>query len=235
MRGRFAASALPLLPATADAAGEAVTRSSNTPDTWAMLPHGARNETLPAIDVIFPIIPSEAIVLLAAVAAGAGELDVVLVALAGTLPTGLGVLLVSEADPGILVAQYTGAALLSALLVSLGLWASSVTRNQITAFIAGVAKVTLAGALADIGLPPAEILRRVPLERLFRVGFNFRSLRRSFVGGIALGPSRDPERAGHPLVDGGDGGGDPGRGGGPAAGVVVQLPVPQRRLEVGQP
>ena len=82
----------------------------------------------------------------------------VLVALAGTLPTGLGVLLVSEADPGIIVAQYTGAALLSALLVSLGLWASSVTRNQITAFIlsasAALALILIGLPVVSIGLPP---------------------------------------------------------------------------------
>jgi ABC-type uncharacterized transport system involved in gliding motility auxiliary subunit/ABC-type transport system involved in multi-copper enzyme maturation permease subunit len=82
----------------------------------------------------------------------------VLVALAGTLPTGLGVLLVSEADPGILVAQYTGAALLSALLVALGLWASSVTRNQITAFIlsasAALTLILIGLPVVSIGLPP---------------------------------------------------------------------------------
>ena len=43
-----------------------------------------------AIDVIFPIIPSEAFVLLAAVAAGAGQLDVVLVAVAAGLGAFLG-------------------------------------------------------------------------------------------------------------------------------------------------
>ena len=43
-----------------------------------------------AIDVVFPIIPSEAIVLLAAVAAGTGELDVVLVAVAAALGAFLG-------------------------------------------------------------------------------------------------------------------------------------------------
>jgi ABC-2 type transport system permease protein len=82
----------------------------------------------------------------------------VLVTLAATVPTGLGVLLVSEADPGILVAQYAGAALLSALLVSLGLWASSVTRNQITAFIlsasAALTLILIGLPVVSIGLPP---------------------------------------------------------------------------------
>ncbi len=64
-----------------------------------------------------------------------GDWVFVLIALAGTLPTALGVLMVSKADPGIMVAQYFGAALLAAEFVALGLWASSFTRNQITAFI----------------------------------------------------------------------------------------------------
>ncbi|MFQ5538068.1 MAG: Gldg family protein [Gemmatimonadota bacterium] len=88
-----------------------------------------------------------------------GDWIFVLIALAGTLPTGLGVLLASEADPGIMVAQYMGAAVLAAQLVAVGLWASSVTRNQITAFILGAVVsfvLFLMGlAVVQIGLPPA--------------------------------------------------------------------------------
>jgi len=86
-----------------------------------------------------------------------GDWIFVLIALAGSLPTALGVLLVSKADPGIMVAQYFGAALLAGELVALGLWASSFTRNQITAFI--VAAVSsflfyLIGLrIAQIGVP----------------------------------------------------------------------------------
>jgi ABC-2 type transport system permease protein len=83
-----------------------------------------------------------------------GDWLFVLVALAGTVPTALGVLAVSDADPGIMVAQYVGAALLAAQLVALGLWASSMTRNQITAFI--VAAV-LSFVLYLIGLPVVQI------------------------------------------------------------------------------
>lgn len=62
-----------------------------------------------------------------------------LVGLAGTLPTAAGLLLVSDADPGIMAAQYAGGALLAATLVAVGLFASSTTKNQITAFILSVA------------------------------------------------------------------------------------------------
>ncbi len=87
-----------------------------------------------------------------------GDWMFVLLALAGTVPTAIGVLLVSDADTGIVVAQYVGAALLAAQFVAIGLWASSFTRNQITAFIvaAGVSFVLyLIGLpIVQVGLPP---------------------------------------------------------------------------------
>jgi len=88
-----------------------------------------------------------------------GDWLFVLVALAGTAPTAVGVLLASSADPGIMLSQYIGAALLAAQLVALGLWASSVTRNQITAFIVGASASFLffliGVQVVQIGLPPS--------------------------------------------------------------------------------
>ncbi|HEX7121867.1 MAG TPA: Gldg family protein [Gemmatimonadaceae bacterium] len=87
-----------------------------------------------------------------------GDLWFVLLALAGTLPTAIGILAVSEADGGAMVAQYVGAALLGAQLVAVGLWASSITRNQITAFILAttisLALVLMGLPVVSIGLPP---------------------------------------------------------------------------------
>ena len=83
-----------------------------------------------------------------------GDWLFVMLALAGTLPTAIGVLLVSEADAGVILAQYIGAGLLAAQFVALGLWASSFTRNQITAFIVAAA---VAFALFLIGLPIVQI------------------------------------------------------------------------------
>lgn len=87
-----------------------------------------------------------------------GDWLFVVVVLAGTLPTALGVLLVSEADPGIMVAQYVGAALLAALVVAIGLWASSTQTNQIAAFILAVVVsfglILLGLQFTLIGLPP---------------------------------------------------------------------------------
>jgi len=83
-----------------------------------------------------------------------GDWLFVMLALAGTVPTAIGVLLVSDADAGIVLAQYVGAGLLAAQLVALGLWASSFTRNQITAFIVAAA---VAFALFLIGLPVVQI------------------------------------------------------------------------------
>ena len=88
-----------------------------------------------------------------------GDWAFVLIALLGTAPTAIGVLLVSDADGGLMLAQYVGGALLAAQFVALGLWASSVTRNQITAFI--IASVScfllflIGSPVVQIGLPPA--------------------------------------------------------------------------------
>ena len=88
-----------------------------------------------------------------------GDWWFVLLALAGTVPTAIGVLLVSDADAGIVLAQYIGAALLAAQLTAVGVWASSLTRNQVTAFIvaAGVSfTLFLIGLpIVQIGLPPS--------------------------------------------------------------------------------
>ena len=59
----------------------------------------------------------------------------VILALLGTFPMALGILLFSEADPGIMLAQYIGAFLLAVQGVAIGLWASTATKNQVTAFI----------------------------------------------------------------------------------------------------
>lgn len=86
-----------------------------------------------------------------------GSWAFVLLALAGTLPTAAGVLWVSDADPGIAAAQYIGAVLLAAQFTALGIWASSITRNQITAFIIAAATsftlVLVGSQIVQIGLP----------------------------------------------------------------------------------
>lgn len=88
-----------------------------------------------------------------------GSWGFVLIALAGTLPTAFGVVAISGADPGIVVAQYLGAVLLAGELTALGVWASAITRNQITAFIvaAGLSFTLFLIGLpfVQIGLPPA--------------------------------------------------------------------------------
>ncbi len=88
-----------------------------------------------------------------------GNWLLVLAALAGTLPTAFGLLKVSEADGGIMMAEYIGGGLLAAQGVAIGLWASSLTRNQITAFMLAVsasfALVIIGTPVVLIGLPPS--------------------------------------------------------------------------------
>jgi ABC-2 type transport system permease protein len=80
-----------------------------------------------------------------------GQLLFLWLALALTLLIPLGLWLGARLDVGVVVAQYVGSALLTAGLAGVGVWASSVTRNQITAFIVGVAVMFV---LVLVGLDP---------------------------------------------------------------------------------
>ena len=80
-----------------------------------------------------------------------GVLIVLLAALAATLPIPLGLALGSRLPWGPVVAQYLGAALLAAAGAGVGVWASSLGRSQITAFILAVAVLFV---LILVGLDP---------------------------------------------------------------------------------
>ena len=81
----------------------------------------------------------------------AGQVLFLLSALALTLTLPIGLAVGARLALGILVAQYVGAALLIAGLAAVGIWASSVTPNQITAFILAVAVMFV---LVLVGLDP---------------------------------------------------------------------------------
>ncbi|HXE58518.1 MAG TPA: Gldg family protein [Gemmatimonadales bacterium] len=72
-------------------------------------------------------------------------------ALALTLPIPLGLAIGADLHWGPIAAQYVGAMLLAVGLAGVGVWASSLTRSQITAFIAAVAVMFL---LILVGLDP---------------------------------------------------------------------------------
>src|SRR5947209_19920615 len=80
-----------------------------------------------------------------------GQVLFLWLALAITLTIPLGLALGTGPQVGILIAQYVGAALLLLGLAGVGVWASRVTRNQITAFILAV---TVMFALILVGLDP---------------------------------------------------------------------------------
>jgi ABC-2 type transport system permease protein len=80
------------------------------------------------------------------------------IALLGTVGVPLTLAWGADLQWGVVFAQYLGAGFLLAALVAIGLWASSLTRNQVTAFILGVA-ITFALYLIGLevvvlGLPP---------------------------------------------------------------------------------
>jgi ABC-type uncharacterized transport system involved in gliding motility auxiliary subunit/ABC-type transport system involved in multi-copper enzyme maturation permease subunit len=87
-----------------------------------------------------------------------GQVAFLWIALALTLPIPLLLSLGADMHVGVVIAQYAGAALLAAGLASVGVWASSLTRNQITAFIAGVAIMFVLVLFGldplIVGLPP---------------------------------------------------------------------------------
>ena len=90
----------------------------------------------------------------------AGVLLFMLVAMAGTLGIPLGLTLGADLQWGVIFSQYLGSMFLISALAAVGLWASSLTRNQVTAFIIGV---TVSFALYLIGLPTVTLSLPGPL------------------------------------------------------------------------
>ncbi len=88
-----------------------------------------------------------------------GQVSFIWLGLALTIPIPLGLSLGADLPVGVVVAQYAGAALLAAAFAAMGMWASSLGRNQVTAFIVGVAVmfIFLLIGLSPVlmGAPPA--------------------------------------------------------------------------------
>ncbi|MEE8361656.1 MAG: Gldg family protein, partial [Gemmatimonadales bacterium] len=102
-----------------------------------------------------------------------GLVSFIWLGLALTLPIPLGLSLGADMPVGVVVAQYAGAALLAAGFAAIGMWASSLGRNQVTAFIVGVAVMfvfLLIGLPAVLmGAPPAigAVLARLAIVTHF--------------------------------------------------------------------
>lgn len=84
-----------------------------------------------------------------------------IIAMAATLGVPLGMSLGADLQAGVIVAQYVGSAFLIGAMVSIGLWASSLTGNQVTAFILGV---TIMFALFMIGFEAVALGLPGPLS-----------------------------------------------------------------------
>lgn len=80
-----------------------------------------------------------------------GQVLFIWIGLALTLPIPLTLALGADLQVGVIFAQYVGAAFLTAGLAGVGVWASSLTRNQVTAFIIGLAAMFV---LVLVGLDP---------------------------------------------------------------------------------
>jgi ABC-type uncharacterized transport system involved in gliding motility auxiliary subunit/ABC-type transport system involved in multi-copper enzyme maturation permease subunit len=68
-----------------------------------------------------------------------GQVSFIWIGMALTIPIPLGLSLGADLPAGVVFAQYFGAALLAGAFSAMGIWSSSLVRNQITAFIVGVA------------------------------------------------------------------------------------------------
>ena len=90
-------------------------------------------------------------------------LGFLLVALLGTVGIAVGFSWGGDLQWGVIVSQYVGSIFLLATLVAVGLWASSTTRNQVTAFILGVA---ITFALYAIGLQMVVLGLPGPIARV---------------------------------------------------------------------
>lgn len=96
-----------------------------------------------------------------------GDVLFVAIALAATLPIPLLMLLGGSPDLGVVVAQYVGALLLVAGMAAVGIFASALTRNQITAWIIGAMVIFIlmmvGTEVVQIGVPTflAEPLGRL--------------------------------------------------------------------------
>lgn len=90
-----------------------------------------------------------------------GVLAFLLIAMLATLVIPLGLAFGADLQWGVIFAQYVGAGLLIASMIAIGLWASSMTQNQVTAFILGV---TIAFGLYMIGLEVVYLALPGPLS-----------------------------------------------------------------------
>jgi ABC-2 type transport system permease protein len=86
-----------------------------------------------------------------------GNVTFVAIALTGTLLLPMMLAVGGDPDGGVVVAQYIGSLLLVAGMVAVGLFASALTRNQITAFIVGTAVMFIlmmvGTEVVQIGMP----------------------------------------------------------------------------------
>ena len=110
-----------------------------------------------------------------------GQVAFLWIALGLTIAIPLGLALGAHLEVGVLIAQYIGSALLVAGFAAVGVWASSVTRNQITAFILGVAVmfvlVLVGWDTLLVGLP-AQLST---IAAAFGVGAHFQQIARGAV------------------------------------------------------
>lgn len=110
-----------------------------------------------------------------------GSLAFVAIMLTLTMPTALIVILLGDADLGVILSSYLGSLLLAATYLAIGLFVSSFTRNQIISFIISIAisfGLFIVGENIVSYFAPQTL---IPLFQYLGLGTHFNSIARGVI------------------------------------------------------
>jgi ABC-2 type transport system permease protein len=103
----------------------------------------------------------------------------IVVLLSITIP--ITIAIIGHPDPGQIVGQYLGALLMGAAYLAIGLWISSLTENQIVAFIVGVVVIFVLFIISTSFITMVLPSFLVPLFTFLGLGSHFESINRGVI------------------------------------------------------
>jgi ABC-2 type transport system permease protein len=103
----------------------------------------------------------------------------IVVLLSITIP--ITIAIIGHPDPGQIIGQYLGALLMGAAYLAIGLWISSLTENQIVAFIVGVVVIFVLFIISTSFITMVLPSFLVPLFTFLGLGSHFESINRGVI------------------------------------------------------
>jgi ABC-2 type transport system permease protein len=103
----------------------------------------------------------------------------IVVLLSITIP--ITIAIIGHPDPGQIIGQYLGALLMGAAYLAIGLWISSLTENQIVAFIVGVVVIFVLFIISTPFITMVLPSFLVPLFTFLGLGSHFESINRGVI------------------------------------------------------